>query len=63
MTRLNDGFARGPRPPLSLDGAHRLVTEAKANTVVLVEGWSDQAAIAHPFAVRFGIQCSQSEYA
>ncbi len=49
MTRLtlNDGFARipGPRPPLSLDGAQRIVTEAKANTVVLVEGWSDQAAI------------------
>jgi len=35
----------GPRPPLSLDDAQRLVTEAKANTVVLVEGWSDQAAI------------------
>jgi len=47
MTRpsLNDGLASGPRPPLSLDGAQRLVTEAKANTVVLVEGWSDQAAI------------------
>jgi hypothetical protein len=47
MTRpsLNEGFARGPRPPLSLDGAQRVVTEAKANTVVLVEGWSDQAAI------------------
>lgn len=42
---MNEGFARGPRPPLSLDGAQRLVTEAKANTVVLVEGWSDQAAI------------------
>ena len=47
MTRpsLNDGFARGPRPPLSLDGAQRVVTEANADTVVLVEGWSDQAAI------------------
>jgi len=47
MTRpsLNDGFAKGPRPPLSLDGAQRVVTEAKANTVVLVEGWSDQAAV------------------
>jgi len=30
---------------LSLDGAQRLVTEAKADTIVLVEGWSDQAAI------------------
>jgi len=42
---LNDGFAKGPRPPLSIDGAQRVVAEAKANTVVLVEGWSDQAAI------------------
>ena len=44
---LSNGLARsrGPRPPLSLDGAQRLVTEAKANTVVLVEGWSDQAAV------------------
>jgi hypothetical protein len=47
MTRpsLNDGFASGPRPPLSLEGAQRVVTEAQADTVVLVEGWSDQAAI------------------
>jgi hypothetical protein len=49
MTHLsmNDGFARipGPRPPLSLDDAQRVVDEAKAGTVVLVEGWSDQAAI------------------
>src|SRR5262245_28641798 len=41
----SDAIARGPRPPLSLDGAQRVVAEAKANTVVLVEGWSDQAAI------------------
>jgi len=43
----NDGFTRtpGPRPPLSLDDAQHLVSEAKANTVVLVEGWSDQAAV------------------
>jgi hypothetical protein len=44
---LPRGFARnpGPRPPLSLDGAQQLVTDAKARMVVLVEGWSDQAAI------------------
>ena len=44
----------GPRPPLSLDDAQRLVTEAKANTVVLVEGWSDQAAI-KTLAPRLGL--------
>jgi hypothetical protein len=56
MTRpsLNDGVARGPRPPLSLDGAQRVVTETKANTVVLVEGWSDQAAI-ETLAQRVGL--------
>ena len=45
MPNPRAGFARGPRPPLSLDEAQRVVTEAKADTVVLVEGWSDQAAI------------------
>ena len=45
MRLRNDGFAKGPRPPLSLDDAQHVVTEAKANTVVLVEGWSDQAAV------------------
>ncbi|HEU5296452.1 MAG TPA: TOPRIM nucleotidyl transferase/hydrolase domain-containing protein [Burkholderiaceae bacterium] len=30
---------------MSIDNAHRIVVEAKADTVVLVEGWSDQAAI------------------
>jgi hypothetical protein len=42
---LIDGPAKGPREPLSLDSAERLVAQAGANTVVLVEGWSDQAAI------------------
>jgi len=42
---LNDDFAKGPRPPLSLDSAQRIAAEANANTVVLVEGWSDQAAV------------------
>ena len=51
---LSDGVARGPRPPLSLDGAQRVVTEAKANTGVLVEGWSDQAAI-ETLAQRVGL--------
>ena len=49
MPRLSlpDGLVRipGPRLPLSLDDAQRVVTEARANTVVLVEGWSDQAAV------------------
>jgi hypothetical protein len=35
----------GPLPPLSLERAQQIVTEAKADTVVLAEGWSDQAAI------------------
>jgi hypothetical protein len=51
---LNDRPASGPRPPLSLDGAQRLVTEAEADTVVLVEGWSDQAAI-ETLATRVGL--------
>jgi hypothetical protein len=45
MSSADEATPRGPRPPLSLDDAQRLVTEANANTVVLVEGWSDQAAI------------------
>jgi Overcoming lysogenization defect protein-like, TOPRIM domain len=45
MSSADEATPRGPRPPLSLDDAQRLVIEAKANTVVLVEGWSDQAAI------------------
>jgi hypothetical protein len=54
---LNLGFAKGPRPPLSLDSAQRVVTEAKGNTVVLVEGWSDQAAVetlAHRVGLNLG---------
>ena len=45
MSSADQATAPGPRPPLSLDDAQRLVIEANANTVVLVEGWSDQAAI------------------
>lgn len=54
MRSLNDGFARGPRPPLGLDRAQRLVAEANADTVVLVEGWSDQAAL-EALAPRMGM--------
>ena len=36
---------KGPRPPLSLESAQRIVAAVRANTVVLVEGWSDQAAV------------------
>lgn len=42
---MTDDLKKGPRPPLSLDAAQRVVTEANADTVVLVEGWSDQAAV------------------
>jgi hypothetical protein len=53
---LSNGFAKapGPRPPLSLDDAQRIVTEANAHTAVLVEGWSDQAAV-ETLAHRLGL--------
>jgi hypothetical protein len=35
----------GPRAPLDLRAAERIVTEAAAHTAVLVEGWSDQVAV------------------
>ena len=35
----------GPRPPLVPAAARELALDAKASTVILVEGWSDQAAI------------------
>jgi len=35
----------GPRPPLDPDGARRLVSAARAQCAILVEGWSDQAAL------------------
>jgi hypothetical protein len=37
--------APGPRRPLDLAAAERVVTEAAAHTAVLVEGWSDQVAL------------------
>jgi hypothetical protein len=35
----------GPRPPLDPDAARRLVSAAQARAAILVEGWSDQAAL------------------
>jgi hypothetical protein len=37
--------APGPRPPLDPDDARRLLTAARARAAILVEGWSDQAAL------------------
>jgi hypothetical protein len=37
--------APGPRPPLDPDAAIRLARAADARAAILVEGWSDQAAI------------------
>ncbi len=37
--------APGPRPPLDPDAAQRLVSAARAHAAILVEGWSDQAAL------------------
>lgn len=46
--------APGPRPPLDLAAAERIVTEAAAHTAVLVEGWSDQVAV-ETLAHRLGL--------
>lgn len=35
----------GPRPPLTASAARQLAAEAKASAAILVEGWSDQAAV------------------
>jgi hypothetical protein len=35
----------GPRPPLDPDAACRLLSAAQARAAILVEGWSDQAAL------------------
>ena len=37
--------APGPRPPLDPEGARALARAANARAAILVEGWSDQAAI------------------
>jgi len=40
-----DEFAPGPRPPLAVEDACELLAAAHARAVILVEGWSDQAAL------------------
>ncbi len=35
----------GPRPPLTPEDAHRLLSTTQARAAILVEGWSDQAAL------------------
>ena len=37
--------SRGPRPPLDADAARALARAADARAAILVEGWSDQAAV------------------
>ena len=43
--RLTAPRPPGPRPPLAPDAARRLVSAAHARAAILVEGWSDQAAL------------------
>lgn len=40
-----DELAPGPRPPLGTEAAREWLTAAHARAVILVEGWSDQAAL------------------
>jgi len=40
-----DEFPPGPRPPLGTEAACELLIGARARAVILVEGWSDQAAL------------------
>jgi hypothetical protein len=35
----------GPRPPMAAHDARRMAADAKARAAILVEGWSDQAAV------------------
>jgi hypothetical protein len=44
----------GPRPPLTASAARSLAAEAHSRAAILVEGWSDQAAV-ETLAVRRGI--------
>jgi hypothetical protein len=37
--------ARGPRPPLTVEAARQWLLGLAANAAILVEGWSDQAAV------------------
>jgi hypothetical protein len=47
-------FASGPRPPLAVEDACELLAAAHARAVILVEGWSDQAAL-ESLALRRGM--------
>jgi len=42
---VTDDLPPGPRPPLLPTDARQLALDARARAVILVEGWSDQAAI------------------
>src|SRR5262245_16692318 len=35
----------GPRPPMTIAAAVESLTDARTHTAILVEGWSDQAAL------------------
>ena len=43
MTTIDEAF--GPRPPLTTEAACKLVARSGAIVAILVEGWSDQAAL------------------
>jgi hypothetical protein len=41
----DSSLPKGPLPPLTIAGAEARIAQATAHTAVLVEGWSDQAAV------------------
>jgi len=43
MPTIDEAF--GPRPPLTTEAACKMVVRSGAIVVILVEGWSDQAAL------------------
>ena len=45
MSGSPDELGRGPRPPLSTEAACELLIGGRSRAVILVEGWSDQAAL------------------
>ena len=52
---VTEDLPPGPRPPLLPADARQLALDAHARAVILVEGWSDQAAI-DTLARRFGFE-------
>jgi hypothetical protein len=52
---VTEDLPPGPRPPLLPTDARQLALDAHAGAVILVEGWSDQAAI-DTLARRFGFE-------